>query len=95
MYPKNDELCASILIDVIRNNNESRMAASSNMQAMNSDRNRNRNQVYALRQKMFGSYVPNIGTEIQSRTASTVDEGTEPLRNKVFELRRVMFGRYS
>ena len=67
MYPKNDELCASILSDVIRNNNESRMAASSNIQTMNSDRNRNRNQIYALRQKMFGSYVPNMGTEIQSR----------------------------
>ena len=94
MYPKNDELCASILSDVIRNNNESRMA-SSNIQTMNTDRNRNRNQVYALRQKMFGSYVPNMGTEIQSRTASIVDESTEPLRNKVFELRRVMFSRYS
>ena len=69
MYPKNDELCASILIDVIRNNNQSRMAASSNIQTMNSDRNRNRNrnQIYALRQKMFGFYVPNMGTEIQSR----------------------------
>ena len=67
MYPKNDELCASILSDVIRNNNESRMAASSNIQTMNSDRDRNRNQIYALRQKMFGSYVPNMGTEIQSR----------------------------
>jgi len=58
MYPKNDELCASIVSDGIRNNNESRMAASSNIQTMNSDRNRNRNQIYALRQKMFGSYVP-------------------------------------
>ena len=67
MYPKNDELCASIVSDGIRNNNESRMAASSNIQTMNSDRNRNRNQIYALRQKMFGSYVPNMETEIQSR----------------------------
>jgi hypothetical protein len=62
------------------------MAASSNIQTMNSDRDRNRNRVYALRQKMFGSYVPNMGTEIQSRTASIVDESTEPLRNKVFSL---------
>ena len=67
MYPKNDELCASILSDVIRNNNESRMAASSNIQTMNSNRNRNRNQDYTLRQKMFGSYVPIIRTGIQLR----------------------------
>ena len=38
-----------------------------NIQSMNSDRDRNRNQIYALRQKIFGSYVPNMGTEIQSR----------------------------
>ena len=54
------------------------MAAYSNIQTMNTDRNRNRNQVYALRQKIFRSYVPNMGTEIQSRTASIVDESTEP-----------------
>ena len=88
MYPKNDELCVSILSDGIRYNNESRMAAYSNIQTMNTDRNRNRNQVYALRQKIFRSYVPNMGTEIQSRTASIVDESTEPLRNKVFELHK-------
>ena len=87
MYPKNDELCASILSDVKSNNNETRMAASSNIQTMKI--NRNRNQVYALRQKIFRSYVPNMGTEIQSRTASIVDESTEPLRNKAFELRIV------
>ena len=54
------------------------------------------NQVYALRQKMFGSYAPNTRTGNQSRTASIVGEleSTEPIRNKIFALRRVMFGSY-
>ena len=56
------------------------------------------NQVYALRQKMFGSYLPKTNTRTgnQSRAASIVGR-TEPIssRNKVFELRKVMFGSYS
>lgn len=94
MYPKNDELCASMISQVIRNN-ESRAAASSTVDIKTMNRNKDRNQVYALRQKLFGSYVPNRGTGRQSRAASIVSESNEPVRNKVFELRRVMFGRYS
>ena len=77
---------------VIRNlkqkESESRSAAS---------RSSHGNQVYALRQKMFGSYLPNKRIDNQSRTASIVGESTEPIssRNKVYELRKVMFGSYS
>ena len=69
--PKDDSRCASILRTVIKNlkekekvrENDSRSASSSQGYA---------NQVYALRQKMFGSYAPNTRTGNQSRTASIV-----------------------
>jgi len=100
MYPENDELCASIISQVIsqaNTNNDSR-AASSTFDIM-----RDRNQVYALRQKMFGPYIPKTRTNSntiissQSRSASISEntESTKPIRNKVFALRRVMFGHYS
>ena len=82
--PKDDSRCASILRTVIRNlkENESRSASSSGQ--------RYGNQVYALRQKMFGNYLPKSNSS-QSRTASIVAEPISS-RNKIFELRRVMFG---
>jgi len=53
MYPKNDELCASIISQVIaKTNNSDSRAASSTV-----DMTRDRNQLYALRQKMFGCYL--------------------------------------
>jgi hypothetical protein len=67
MYPKNDELCASMINKAIRESNESRAAASSSKAVDIRTMNRERNQVYTLRQKMFGPYLPNRGTE-QSRT---------------------------
>ena len=60
--PKDDSRCASILRTVIRNLNEkekvneSRTASSSSQGYANV--------VYALRQKMFGSYLPSTNTTI-------------------------------
>jgi len=92
MYPENDELCASIISQVLgkTNNYDSRDASSS----VDITMNRDRNQVYALRQKMFLPHIPNTRWT-QSRTASIGSENTEPVKNKVFQLRRVMFGHYS
>jgi len=94
MYPENDELCASIIRQVIaktNSNNDSRAASST----VDITMNRDRNQVYALKQKMFGPYIPKTNTikSNESRTASIVSESTEPIRNKVYALRQVMFGR--
>lgn len=92
--PKDDSRCAHILRTVIRNlkekENESRSASSSSQVYPN--------QVYALRQKMFG-VLPTKNTE--SRTASSMSvsiSDTVPNvhgPNKVYELRKVMLGRYS
>ena len=95
MYPENDELCASIISQVIAktNNDSASRSASSSV-----DITRNRNQVYALRQKMFGPYIPKTNTNIRTKDAITsrsasISESTEPIRNKVFALHQVLFGR--
>ena len=98
--PKDDSRCASILRMVISNLNEnekqreneseSRSAASSQEYG---------SQVYALRQKMFGSYqpYPYPSTKTESRSASVISNpisaGQGP--NRVYEVRKVMFGSYS
>ena len=95
MYPENDELCASIISQVIaktktKTNDDSRAASST----FDVTTNRDRNQIYALRQKMFGPYIAKTRTNAknESRAASIVNE---PIRNKIFALRQVMFGRWS
>ena len=89
--PKDDSRCAAILRTVIRN-----LKAQGQGQGMDSRAasiissaggETETNQVYALRQKMFSSYLPSTKTD--SRTASIV---AEPIRNKIFALRKVMFG---
>ena len=75
MKPKDDSRCAHILRTVIRNLkekekekvNESRAASSFSSQGY-------ANQVYALRQKMFGIYIPSQKYKTDSRTASIVGE---------------------
>ena len=59
------------------------------------------NQVYALRQKMFGTNLP-PSKKTDSRTASIDNPYSDQIPNsnvkgpnKVYELRKVMFGRYS
>jgi len=93
MYPKNDELCASIISQIIINNSDSRAASSI------VDITRDRNQVYALRQKMFGNYLPYPypypPTKTESRSASVISNPISACQgpNKVYELRKLLFGR--
>lgn len=98
--PKDDSRCAAILRTVIKNLNQKEKVNES--RAPSSSSQGYANQVYALRQKMFGSYLPTKPSSkniSQSRTASiksisdTVPNVHGP--NKVYELRKVMFGRYS
>jgi len=99
MYPENDELCASIIRQVIRNSSDRDNDSDSRFASSSVDIIRDRNQVYALRQKMFGPYIPKSSTKTRtssdSRSASIVSESieSEPIRNKVYALRQVMFGR--
>ncbi len=98
--PKDDARCASILRTVIRNLKAQDKGMDSRAASIISAGGETEtNQVYALRQKMFGSYLPNTRAGNQSRAASIVGEveRTEPIssRNKIFELRKVLFGRYS
>jgi len=90
MYSENDELCASIISQAIRNNSDrdddTRVASSTAGIA------RDRNQVYALRQKMFGPYIPKSSTKTRTSRTASISESIEPTRNKVYQLRRVMFG---
>ena len=98
--PKDDSRCASILRMVIRNlnENEKQKAKESEHRSVASSQEYG-NQVYALRQKMFGKYLPYPypSNKTESRSASVISNpisaGQGP--NKVFELRRVMSGRYS
>ena len=99
MYPENDELCASIIRQVIRNSSDRDNDSDSRFSSSSVDIIRDRNQVYALRLKMLGPYIPKTNTNTskivlnQSRGASIIGESTEPIRNKVYALRQVMFGR--
>ena len=60
--PKDDSRCASILRTVIRNLNEKEKVNESRTASSSSQGNGNH--VYALRQKMFGSYLPSTNTTI-------------------------------
>ena len=62
MYPENDELCASIIRQVIRNSSDRDNDSDSRFASSSVDIIRDRNQVYALRQKMFGRYLPSTKT---------------------------------
>lgn len=97
MYPENDELCASIISQVIaktkaKTNDDTRAASST----VDITMNRDRNQIYALRQKMFGRYLPHSypSNKTESRSASVISNPMSNVKgsNKVFELRKVMFG---
>ena len=87
--PKDDELCASIISNVIAGTKggESRIASSPAPII--------RNQAFALRQKLFGDFVPPsaIEEESESRAASaiTTTQGTKS-RNQAYELRKILFG---
>ena len=93
MYPKNDELCASIISQVIAktntNTNNSDRSASSTVDLT---MKRDRNQIYALRQKMFGPYIPKSSTKTRTSRTASISDSIEPTRNKIYQLRRVMFG---
>jgi hypothetical protein len=97
--PKDDSRCAHILRTVIRNLKEKEKERSASISS--SSNQGYPNQVYALRQKMFGSYLPYPTKNTESRTASSIHlslSDTVPNvhgPNKVYELRKVMFGRYS
>ena len=86
--PEDDQLCASIIRNVLKAKEEDRTASSSKSTLGV------RNQVYALRQLMLGRPVLIPGTI--SRTASS-GSNTYPIRgrgigpNKVYELRRLLF----
>jgi hypothetical protein len=92
--PKDDSRCASILRTVIRNLKAEGMdSRAASIISANSQTNK----VYALRQKMFGNYLPKPSSNniSQSRTASSISiSDTVPNvkgPNKVYELRKVMF----
>ena len=99
--PKDDSRCASILRTVINNLKEKEKEKVNESRTASSSSQGYANHVYALRQKMFGSYLPKPSSKnvSQSRTASIIhlSDSVPNMHgpNKVYELRKVMFGRYS
>jgi hypothetical protein len=87
--PEDDQICASIISNVLNPRGESRTASSSKSTLGI------RNEVYALRQLMLGR--PISTTTRISRIASSASN-TYPIRgigpNKVYELRRLLFRRH-
>ena len=85
--PKDDQLCASIISNVINRGEGQSRTASSPAPII-------RNQAYALRQKLFRDFVPSSPaseSESESRAASIITQGTKS-RNQAYELRRILFG---
>ena len=100
--PKDDSRCVSIIRTVLDNLKEKeRQKESESRSASSSPYSSQRyiNEVYALRQKMFGLYLPypHPLTKTESRSASVISDTIPNVQgpNKIYELRKVMFGRYS
>ena len=93
--PKDDSRCASILRTVIRNLKEKEKEKENERSASSSSSISQEcpNEVYALRQKMLGGYLPYTSIKTESRSASTISNVRGP--NQVYELRKVLFGSYS
>ena len=90
--PENDKLCASIISNVIARGEEwgESRTASSTAPII-------RNEAYALRQKLFGDFIPSaIEEESESRAAAITI--TTPINqgsispNQAYELRKILFG---
>lgn len=95
---QNDELCASIIkrgIEITDKYMKEHSSGDISRTASSSSSTSGiRNEVYALRQRLFGHCLPKYatGTETESRTASSGSHTIGP--NKIYELRRLLFERY-